>query len=72
MTYEEFSNKLKALKLSKDEFSKLVGMNYNSVANWKLKEIPAWVEPFLKFYERSLDLEELLKVMHKYTRKIES
>lgn len=49
MTYEYFSDKLKELQLSRDDFSKIVGMSYNSVANWKSKEIPAWVEPFLYY-----------------------
>lgn len=56
MTYDEFSNKLKELKLSKDDFSKMVGMSYNSVANWKLKEIPSWVEPFIENYEQQKNL----------------
>ncbi|HEF3558337.1 TPA: hypothetical protein R9133_001627, partial [Campylobacter upsaliensis] len=51
MTYEDFSNKLRKLQLSRDEFSKIVGMSYNSVANWKLKEIPAWVDSWLEQYE---------------------
>ncbi|BEK33194.1 hypothetical protein CW576_09420 [Campylobacter jejuni] len=68
MTYEDFSNKLKKLQLSRDEFSKIVGMSYNSVTNWKLKEIPAWVEPFLYYYEKSLALDELLKILEKYKK----
>lgn len=66
MTYDEFGNKLKELKLSRDDFSKMVGMSYNSVANWKLKEIPSWVEPFLYHYEKGLKLDELLAIIEKY------
>lgn len=51
MTYEDFSNKLKQLDLTREDFSKLVNMSYNSVANWKSKEIPAWVDSWLEQYE---------------------
>ncbi|HEA8173599.1 TPA: hypothetical protein RXN40_001693, partial [Campylobacter jejuni] len=51
MTYEDFSNRLKQLDLTREDFSKLVGMNYNSVANWKSKEIPIWVDTWLEKYE---------------------
>lgn len=69
MTYNEFSNKLKELKLSKADFSKMIGMSYNSITNWKLKEIPSWVDPFLYHYEKSLKLDELLITIEKYKRK---
>lgn len=68
MNYDEFSQKLKNLNLSKDEFSKLVGMSYNSVANWSKKEIPAWVEPFLFYYEKGKTLDELLNLIEKYRK----
>ncbi|MBX0432585.1 hypothetical protein I9461_00910 [Campylobacter jejuni] len=51
MTYEDFSNRLKQLDLTREDFSKLVGMNYNSVANWKSKEIPIWVDGWFQKYE---------------------
>lgn len=69
MTYDEFSNKLKELKLSKDDFSKMVGMSYNSVANWKLKEIPSWVEPFIENYEQQKKLDYFINEVEKYTTK---
>lgn len=56
MTYENFSNKLKQLGLTREDFSKLVGMSYNSVANWKSKEIPVWVDSWLKNYEEEKNL----------------
>ena len=68
MTYDEFSQILKDLKLSKDEFSKIVGMSYNSVANWSKKEIPAWVDPFLFYYEKGKTLDELLAIIEKYKK----
>lgn len=42
MSYDDFSLQLKALSLSRDDFAKMVGMNYNSVANWKQKGVPLW------------------------------
>ncbi|MBX2078012.1 hypothetical protein I9T54_00465 [Campylobacter peloridis] len=69
MTYEDFSNKLKKLQLSRDEFSKIVGMSYNSVANWKSKEIPAWVDSWLENYEQQKSFNNLVNEVEKYTVK---
>ncbi|EOA2863898.1 hypothetical protein ACJY7S_001695 [Campylobacter upsaliensis] len=69
MTYEDFSNKLKKLQLSRDEFSKIVGMSYNSVANWKSKEIPAWVDSWLENYEQQKSFNHLVNEVEKYTTK---
>lgn len=66
MTYEEFSSTIKKLGLSREEFAKMVGMSYNSVANWKSKEIPAWVEPFLYYYGKSKELDCLVEIIEKY------
>lgn len=68
MDYAEFSQKIKELRLSRDEFARLVGMSYHSVTNWKAKEIPAWVPVLLHYYERSLALDELLKIMERFKR----
>ncbi|WP_407379786.1 hypothetical protein [Helicobacter sp.] len=68
MDYAEFSQKIKELGLSRDEFARLVGMSYHSVTNWKAKEIPAWVPALLHYYERSLALDELLKIMERFKR----
>ncbi|EAJ7109735.1 hypothetical protein YZ59_04175 [Campylobacter upsaliensis] len=69
MTYEDFSDKLKKLQLSRDEFSKIVGMSYNSVANWKSKEIPAWVDSWLENYEQQKSFNHLVNEVEKYTTK---
>lgn len=66
MSYENFSLQLKALSLSRDEFAKMVGMSYNSVANWKQKGVPLWVECFLFHYEKSKKLDSLLEILEKY------
>lgn len=69
MTYEEFSHTIKRLGLSREEFAKMVDMSYNSVANWKSKDIPGWVEPLLHYYEKGKDLESLLELIEKYKKK---
>ena len=67
MNYEIFSAKLKELELRREEFAKIVGMNYNSVANWKSKGIPSWVAPFLHYYEKGKDLDKILSLVKKHT-----
>ncbi|PAF50707.1 hypothetical protein BKH43_03855 [Helicobacter sp. 13S00401-1] len=69
MTYEMFSNKLKELNLSKEDFAKLVNMHYHSVANWSTRGVASWVEPFLLYYEKSKKLDEVLNMVDKYVKK---
>ena len=66
MDYNDFSTRLKELNLTRSDFAEMVGMSYNSDANWKLKEIPAWVEPFLYHYEKGKNLDEILAIIKKY------
>lgn len=68
MDYDDFSNRLKELSLTRDDFAKMVGMSYNSVANWKAKGIPSWVEPFLYHYEKGKNLDEILTIIKKYEK----
>lgn len=52
MTNADFENKLKALSLTKRDFSVLCGAEYTGVAKWKQKgKTPEWVESYLEFYE---------------------
>ena len=59
MTKEEFSSRLKQLKLSIKEFSGITNIPYSTVTGWgclannKILPIPVWVEPFLEHYEKS-------------------
>jgi len=59
MTKEEFSNRLKYLKLSVKEFSNISNIPYSTITGWgclannKILPIPAWVKPFLEHYEKS-------------------
>lgn len=50
----DFENKLKALNLTKRDFSELCGGSYNNIAGWKQKgKTPEWVESYLEFYEKA-------------------
>lgn len=69
MNYIEFSNKLKQLSITKEEFAKMVNMNYHSVANWKSKGVPYWVGVFLYHYEKSKNLDVLLDIIRQYDNK---
>ena len=69
MTNVNFENKLNELNLSKKEFVQIVGMPYQTLMNWKQKdETPAWVEPFLFYYEKGKTLDELLNLIEKYRK----
>lgn len=63
MTKIEFDARLKELNLKKIDFAKISNMNYGSINNWGTKRgdknvlpIPPWVEPFLIYYEHSINL----------------
>lgn len=67
MTNTDFEKELVRLKLSKKDFTQIVGMPYQTLMNWKGKnETPAWVEPFLRFYEKSVAFDELLRVIERF------
>lgn len=67
MTNTKFESELVRLKLSKKDFAQIVGMPYQTQMNWKSKdETPAWVEPFLRFYEKSVAFDELLAMVEKF------
>lgn len=67
MTNTKFESELMRLKLSKKDFTLIVGMPYQTLMNWKQKdETPAWVEPFLRFYEKSVAFDELLMIIEKF------
>lgn len=68
MTNANFESELARLKLSKKDFTQIVGMPYQTLMNWKAKdETPAWVEPFLRFYEKSVAFDELLTMIKKFS-----
>lgn len=59
MTYEQFSERLKKLALSKKQFASETGLADGSVTNWKNKGVPSWVEVFLEKYEKALAYESI-------------
>ncbi|HDZ4329838.1 TPA: hypothetical protein RTB68_001752 [Campylobacter jejuni] len=71
MTRLEFDEKIKQLGLTRKTFADIAKVSYSGIStNWKDdKEIPAWVEPFLYYYEKGLALDELLKILEKYKNK---
>ncbi|STQ86196.1 hypothetical protein LS73_000110 [Helicobacter muridarum] len=69
MNNTDFEKRLEALKISKKDFSEIIGMPYQTMMNWKQKdETPVWVEPFLYYYEKGLALDELLEILSKYKK----
>lgn len=65
----DFENKLQSLKLSKKEFTQLVGMPYQTLMNWKNKnETPYWVESWLDNYEKARTLQEIIIMLKGFLR----
>lgn len=66
MTREQFMLRLKDLGIDKQEFSVLCGIPYGTINNWgilrdgKPLPVPAWVEHFLNYYEKSKKLEYVM------------
>ena len=60
MTKEAFQERLKNLNINKQEFSEISNVPYSTVTNWgvmrdgKPMVVPVWVEPFLDYYENSI------------------
>lgn len=66
MSNETFEQRLIELKLSKKDFANLAKLPYTTLNNWKRTKItPSWVEPFLYYYERHLDLCAIEKIFKK-------
>ena len=54
MNYQEFSNKLEKLSITKKDFAEKTGLSQSSVTNWKsVDRIPSWVDGFLENYEKA-------------------
>jgi transposase len=55
---------LKLSGLSKKEFSKLLGVSYNTVNGWgSPQNVPYWVESWLKLYIEHKECEELKQIL---------
>ena len=53
MNYNEFSEKLKKLGMTKKEFAAITGLADGSVTNWKTKGVPSWVSSYLDRTEKA-------------------
>jgi len=66
MNKEDFLNRLKNNNLNKMEFAAICKVPYPTVNNWGIMRngkpmiIPAWVEPFLDYYEKSKKLDYVM------------
>ncbi len=60
MTIDELKSRLKQAGINKKEFARLVGLSYQTVNNWGCsKNIPHWVESWLKLYLQAKHYVEL-------------
>lgn len=63
MDKEQFTNKLKDLNMNMKDFSEISMVPYPTIVNWgilrdgKPLPVPAWVEPFLDYYEKAKKLD---------------
>jgi len=66
MDKNTFIKRIKNLQLNKKEFAYLCKTSYSTVNNWgtivndKPLPIPAWVEPFLDYYEKAQKLDYVM------------
>lgn len=63
MEREQFLERLKVLNINKMDFAEISQVPYATVNNWgimrngKPQVVPAWVEPFLNYYEKAQKLD---------------
>ncbi len=61
MNRADFNNLLKVADLSKKEFCSLLSIAYPSVNNWgSSKEVPYWVNSWLKNYIKAKDMDKVV------------
>ena len=66
MTKDSFGTRLKELNMNKKEFAVICKVPYPTIINWGIMKnnkplpIPAWVEPFLDYYEKSKKLDYVM------------
>jgi methyl coenzyme M reductase subunit C-like uncharacterized protein (methanogenesis marker protein 7) len=67
LTYQEYENKIKKLKISSGKLAKIVGMARTTPsAVWKKKDIiPIHIERFLEVFEKLPEDERVLFIHHK-------
>ena len=65
MKNEDFEKLLKYAKLTHKEFAKINDLHKGSVSNWKKKEVPGWVRPWLQNYIKAQAFDELIENINK-------
>jgi len=66
MNKNELIKRLKDLNLNKKEFAAICKVPYSTLNSWgalannKVLPVPAWVEPFLNYYEKSKKLDYVM------------
>jgi len=76
MTKDNFRKRLKNLNLNKKEFAAICKVPYPTIVNWGIMKkdkqlpIPAWVEPFLDYYEKSKKLDYVMDEICEKIKKV--
>jgi predicted transcriptional regulator len=62
MLKEEFDDTLKKVNLNRKEFATAANISYNTINNWNntTKPVPNWVNSWLKNYEKSMILNNII------------
>jgi len=66
MDKDQLIERLKRLNLNKKEFSNICKVPYSTLNSWgalangKVLPVPAWVEPFLDYYEKAQKLDYVM------------
>lgn len=77
MNKAEFNSRLKNLKLSIKDFSKISDTSYSTINNWgfskddKTIPVPSWVGPFLDNYEKAVKYDYLRNEIFDVMRDVE-
>lgn len=77
VTKEQFNQRLKILNLSLKDFSRISNVPYSTLNNWgfckddKTIPVPAWVDSYLMFYEKSKKYDYLAKEIFGVMKELE-
>lgn len=64
MKIESFKKRLTELNLTKKEFATIIGMPYQTVANWNQKnQTSAWVDSWLENYAKAKKYDFLINLI---------
>jgi len=61
VTYDELTDRLKKLNMTKKQFAEVTGLGVTTITNWKSdgKKIPSWVDSYLDSYEKAKAYESI-------------